>query len=273
MEYSAKPGSRKAKTLPLERVLSKLGAASRTEAARLIAAGRVTVNGRVHRDPSFPCAMGRDRITLDGVPLHGTERIYVAFHKPRGCVTTRADEKGRPTVYDHLPPDLKAMPVGRLDMASEGLLLFSNDTRWAQRIQDPATHLPKVYHVQTDRHLRPEELAAIAAGPVLDGVACLPVGIRVLRAGEKTQWLEITLTEGRNRQIRRMLALFGIEVRRLVRVAIGPLALGGLRAGQWRHLTAEERETLETAIRNTRRGAGKGGPSRACGTPARAGED
>ena len=226
----------------LARVISKLGLASRTQAAAWIAAGRVALNGRIARDPETPVDMVRDRLTLDGAPLAATERVYLMLNKPRGYVTTAADERGRDTVYALLAdaglPWLA--PVGRLDQASEGLLLFSNDSAWANAITAPESHLDKTYHVQIDRLPDAALLAALHAGVVADGEHLALKAVRVLRRGEKNAWLEIVLDEGRNRQIRRVLAAFGIGVQRLVRVAIGPLVLGELAKGQSRRLDAAE---------------------------------
>lgn len=223
-------------------MLSKLGVASRTQAAAWIAQGRVAVNGRIVRDAESPTDIARDRIALDGVEITASESIYLMLNKPRGLVTTAADERGRDTVYALLEgaglPWLA--PVGRLDKASEGLLLFTNDTQWAAAIAAPRTHLDKTYHVQIDRLPDDALLAAMLAGIDDRGERLALKAARELRRGEKNAWLEIVLDEGRNRQIRRVLAAFGIGVLRLVRVAIGPLALGDLPKGRWRKLDATE---------------------------------
>jgi 23S rRNA pseudouridine2605 synthase len=222
--------------------LSKQGVCSRTEAARWISEGRVSVDGRAVRDPEFPVVQGRHRIVVDGQPLADSPRHYLMLNKPRGLVTTAQDERGRETVYrcfdgGGLP---WIAPVGRLDKASEGLLLFTNDPAWAARITDPAQGPDKTYHVQVDR--LPDEglLRAVEQGVVHEGEHLSASTARLLRSGERNAWLEIVLAEGRNRQIRRLLAAFDIEVLRLVRVAVGPLALGELPKGQWRPLTREE---------------------------------
>jgi len=237
----------------LARVISKLGIASRTQAARWIAEGRVTLNGRIARDAEMPVDAARDRILVDGAPVAARERICLMLNKPRGVVTTAADERGRDTVYALLEgaglPWLA--PVGRLDKASEGLLLFTNDSGWAARVSAPETHLDKTYHVQIDRLPDARLLAAMTAG-VADGGERLAVkSARELRRGEKNAWLEIVLDEGRNRQIRRVLAALDVGVARLVRVAIGPLALGALPKGNWRMLTGEEARALDAAPRRT----------------------
>ncbi|MCC4602874.1 pseudouridine synthase [Xanthomonas campestris] len=232
----------------LARVLSKLGVCSRTEAARRIADGRVSVDGRVIRDPEFPIRTDQPAaIAIDGQPLAGPARIYVMLNKPRGVVTTVRDEQGRDTVYRcfdgaGLP---WIAPVGRLDKASEGLLLFSNDPQWAAAVTDPASGPDKTYHVQIDCHPDAGQLEQLQVGvidpdPDGDGGVLRAKQVRLLREGERNAWLEIVLDEGRNRQIRRLLAAVDIGVLRLVRVAIGPLAIGELDKGAWRMLSAAE---------------------------------
>ncbi|APO96720.1 pseudouridine synthase [Xanthomonas vesicatoria] len=239
----------------LARVLSKLGVCSRTEAARWIAEGRVSVDARVIRDPEFPIrADQHEAITVEGKPLAGPARVYLMLNKPRGVVTTVRDEQGRDTVYRcfdgaGLP---WIAPVGRLDKASEGLLLFSNDPRWAAAVTDPATGPDKTYHVQVDCRPGAEQLAQLQAGvidpaPDGDGALLRAKQVRLLREGERNAWLEIVLDEGRNRQIRRLLAAVDIGVLRLVRVAIGPLAMGELGKGAWRMLSAAEVLALTSA--------------------------
>lgn len=234
----------------LARVLSKLGVCSRSQAQALVRAGRVRVNGRVVRDPESPVDSGRDRILLDGGDVAARERIYLALNKPRGYVTTANDERGRQTVYDLLENDVGdarrtwLAPVGRLDKASEGLLLFSNDSAWAARLTDPASHLDKTYHVQIDALADAGLLARLHEGVIDGGEKLALKSVRELRRGEKNSWLEIVLDEGRNRQIRRVLAAFGIGVLRLVRVAIGPVELGELAKGRTRALTEAELAVL-----------------------------
>ena len=230
----------------LARVLSKRGLCSRREAAAWILAGRVAVDGRVEHDPEFPIVQGRQQVSVDGRPIDEVSRLYVMLNKPRGLVTTASDERGRETVYRCFDgaglPWLG--PVGRLDKASEGLLLFCNDPQWAARITDPQQGPEKSYHVQVDTIPDAGVLAALVAGVDHEGEHLGARSASVLRVGEKNAWLEIVLDEGRNRQIRRLLAAFDITVLRLVRVAIGPLALGMLGKGEWRALTPEEVATL-----------------------------
>lgn len=205
-------------------------------------AGRVSVEGQIIRDPEFPVRQGKQRIQVDGQPISAVERVYLLLNKPRGLVTTTTDEQGRDTVYRcFADADLPWLaPVGRLDKASEGLLLFSNDPAWAAAITDPDSGPDKTYHVQIDRLPDESLLLALRAG-VQDGAEFLRAKqVQCLRSGEKNAWLSITLDEGRNRQIRRLLAAFDIAVLRLVRVAIGELQLGELGKGQWRPLTPAE---------------------------------
>ncbi len=207
------------------------------------------LNGRVVTDPETPAVGGRDRITIDGAALQSTQRVYLAVNKPRGMVTTASDERGRDTVYRLLDgADLPWLgPVGRLDMASEGLLLFTNDSGWAAALTAPESHLAKTYHVQVDCIPDAAMLAALAAGIEERGEWLSVRSVELLRSGEKQAWLAIVLDEGRNRHIRRLLAAHDIAVRRLVRVAIGGLGLGELGKGQWRHLAAHEVAALTVA--------------------------
>lgn len=231
----------------LARVLSKAGVCSRTEAAKWIAAGRVAVDGRVVLDPEHPIVRGRQRVAVDGREIDDAPRLYLMLNKPRGFVTTASDERDRDTVYRCLDgaglPWLA--PVGRLDKASEGLLLFCNDPEWAARVTDPAQGPDKTYHVQVDTIPDSAQLAALLGGVPDEGGGLLRAkSATVLRAGDKNAWLEIVLDEGRNRQIRRLLAALDIGVLRLLRVAVGDLALGDLPKGQWRMLTPAERQAL-----------------------------
>jgi len=232
-------------TLPrhgIARVLSKLGLGSRTQAARWVRDGRVRVNGRIVRDPEFPVRQGQDLVLLDDRTPTASERLYIMLNKPRGLVTTARDERGRDTVYRCL--DGAGLPwlaaVGRLDKASEGLLLFTNDPPWAARITDPQSGPAKTYHVQIDRLPDDALLSAIVNGRWLDGEHLTAKSATCLRAGEKNGWIEIILEEGRNRQIRRLLTAVDVAVLRLIRVAVGALPLGDLAKGQWRNLTAAE---------------------------------
>lgn len=233
----------------LPRALSKLGFCSRTQAEALIADGRVRVDGRTVRNPAARIDPARARISVDGVTVTGDGRVYLMLNKPRGLVTTRDDPQERATVYDCLTGlDLPfIVPVGRLDKASEGLLLMTNDTRWAQRLLDPASNVSKTYHVQIDRRPEPHMLDKLKAGMMLDGERLSARGVRIIREGRRNVWLEVVLTEGRNRQIRRLLDAIGAEVLRLVRVNVGGLALGDLPKGAVRTLTSAEKAMLDVA--------------------------
>ncbi len=252
MAERAKPGRAEGPRparVSLARALSKLGFASRSRAVALVRSGRVAVNGRPETDPDRRVDPARDCLSVDGEPVKAAARLYLMLNKPRGVVTSAADEQGRATVYDLLPPELPWVgPVGRLDRASEGLLLLTNDSRWGDRITAPASHLEKVYHVRIDRLPDAKLLAALERGVEDGGERLAARSARPLRAGTRNSWLEVVLDEGRNRQIRRMLAGLDVEVLRLVRVAIGPLALGDLPRGQYRALTAAEKHALDEAI-------------------------
>ncbi len=234
----------------LTRALSKLGYCSRSNALVLIHAGRVRLNGAVRRDPETPVNLGKDQIEVDRQPVATAAKVYFMLNKPRGVMTTASDEKGRQTVYAFLGPDLPwVVPVGRLDRASEGLLLLTNDSEWAARVLAPATHLNKTYHVQIGRVADAELLESVARGIKTDeGDLLRARNVRMLRSGKRNSWLEIVLDEGRNRHIRRMLEALGVEVLRLVRVAIGPLPLGQLPKGGVRRLTGEEKQALDLAM-------------------------
>jgi 23S rRNA pseudouridine2605 synthase len=242
-------GDGQSRQVGLARVLSKLGFCSRSGAAVLIREGRVTVNGRVRRDPESPIHEGRDRIEVDGRPIERQERVYLMVNKPRGVVTTASDEKGRKTVYALLPEGLGWIaPVGRLDKASEGLLLFSNDPEWAARIQAPERHIDKTYHVQIGTVAGDALLRQLRSGVKSQGELLRVKRASILRSGEKNCWVEMVLDEGRNRQIRRMLEGLGVEVLRLVRVSIGPLQLGQLAKGSVRPLSMQEKKLLDQVV-------------------------
>jgi 23S rRNA pseudouridine2605 synthase len=238
----------------LARALSKLGYCSRSQAAKLIRAGRVRLNGAICHDAETPVRMGRDRIEVDRKAVAAESKIYLMLNKPRGVVTTASDEKGWQTIYSLLGEKLPWVgPVGRLDKASEGLLLLTNDSEWAARISDPGSHLDKTYHVQAGVLATGILTTALLNGVRAGGELLRAKRARVLRSGEKNAWLEIVLDEGKNRQIRRMFDQHGIDVLRLVRVAIGPLALGELAKGKFRALTSTEKSALDHAIRISRR--------------------
>jgi 23S rRNA pseudouridine2605 synthase len=257
-----KAATKLSRKIGLARAISKLGYCSRSRATEFIHAGRVTLNGRTVRNPETPVLEEEDEIAVDGSPIGREEKIYLMLNKPRGVVTSASDERGRKTVYALLNGEFSetnnpasspwVAPVGRLDKASEGLLLLTNDSEWGARIAAPETHLPKTYHMQIATLADDGLLDALTRG-VRTGNSEVLRGKQVarLRAGQKNCWLEIVLDEGKNRQIRRMMEAMNVEVLRLVRVAIGPLLLGNLAKGAYRALTAEEKLTLDRAMRRT----------------------
>ena len=248
--HSAGSHSSTSKHVGLARALSKLGFCSRSQAFDLIREGKVRLNGSIVKNPESPTRLGKDRIVVEGKPLEAAEKIYLVLNKPRGIVTTAADERGRETVYSLLPSNLQWIaPVGRLDQASEGLLLLTNDSEWAARITDPVSHLDKTYHVQINTVANERLLEAVQRGiEIPKGDVLKAKRAKLIRAGEKNSWIEIVLDEGKNRQIRRMLDALGVEVLRLIRVSIGPLQLGDLPKGAHRPLRAEEKTALDNAL-------------------------
>jgi 23S rRNA pseudouridine2605 synthase len=239
-----------AQRVGLARALSKMGYCSRSEAAALVHAGRVRLNGSLTRNPEAPVRLAKDRVAVDSAVVKAGAKIYLVMNKPRGVVTTAADEKGRDTVYSLLPADTPWVgPVGRLDKASEGMLLLTNDSEWAAHATAPETHLAKIYHVQisvlADAHFVRELEAGFATK---DGEVLRVSRAEILRSGEKNSWLEIVLEEGKNRQIRRMFEARDIAVLRLIRVAIGPLALADLAKGQCRTLAPTEKLAMDLAM-------------------------
>ncbi len=230
----------------LARELSKRGFCSRAEAWRLIQAGRVELNARICRNPEQPVDPLRDRIAVDGRLIAAVSKVYFLFNKPRGLVTTSEDEQGRRTIFDHLQtlglPRLIA--VGRLDKASEGLLLLTSDTAWAASVSDPKNHVVKIYHVQVEGLVDAQLCSALQRG-ILEGPDWLAARrAKILRSGTKTAWLEITLDEGKNRHLRRLFQAFGREVLRLIRVRIGSVELGTTPKGAVRRLLPEEVRSL-----------------------------
>jgi 23S rRNA pseudouridine2605 synthase len=218
----------------------------------MIRAGRVRLKGAVSKNPEAGVRLGKDRIEVDGAEVKRAEKVYWMLNKPRGLVTTAEDEQGRRTVYAGLPAGLPWMAaVGRLDKASEGLLFFTNDSEWAARITAPESHLDKIYHVQIATVAGESLLSTLLSGVKCEDAEVLRTKRAArIRTGEKNSWIEIVLDEGKNRQIRRMLEACGVEVLRLVRVAIGPVELGQLGKGTARELTAKEKEQLDRAVRD-----------------------
>ena len=246
-------GTRPIKTL--ERVISKAGLGSRTEARRWIGMGRVKVNGRPVQTPDHWVDPERDRVTLDGKPVEARRRIYLVLNKPKGYITSYGDPEGRPTVYD-LIADLGefVVPVGRLDQDSSGLLLMTNDTAFTEFIANPEHEVPKTYLVKAATLLSEDQLERLRHGVELDDGPTKPAEVRRIRDSEKHTFLELTIREGRNREVRRMLEAVGSFVLKLVRTAVGPLALGGLEPGRYRKLAPQEVESLLPPRRKLRSG-------------------
>lgn len=247
-DKASKGGKRPLKTL--ERVLSKAGVGSRVEARSWVHAGRVKVNGRVTRNPDHWVDLQRDRVRFDDKPLVARERVYLILYKPTGYLTTYKDPAGRPTVYD-LIADVGSFvsPVGRLDLDTSGLLLMTNDNQLAERVTNPESHVPKTYLVKASTRLTDEQLLQLRDGVELSDGPTRPARVRRVRDSEKYTHLEITLTEGRNRQVRRMIEALGAKVLKLVRVKIGPISIGTLQIGKWRPLTKAELQALRGADR------------------------
>lgn len=243
----------KVRQVGLARALSKLGFCSRSRAAELVKAGRVTLNGRVRRDPEFPVREHSDRIAVDDRQVASGPKTYLMLNKPRGSITTASDEKGRKTVYSHLSKNHAWLaPVGRLDKASEGLLLLTNDSEWGARVVAPETHLDKTYHVRLKGTVDAAVLREMEQGiQTKEGDFLKAKAAHVVRGGERRTWVEVVLDEGKNRHIRRMFEHLGLEVLRLVRIAIGPLTLGELRKGESRPLTSNEKRAMDQAMRLT----------------------
>jgi pseudouridine synthase len=232
----------------LDRVLSKAGVGSRVEAARWVRAGRVQVNGRPVRDPDHWVDMERDRVRLDGKPLQARQRIYLLLYKPAGYLTTYRDSEGRPTVYD-LIADVGTFlsPVGRLDLDTSGLLLMTNDNQFAERVTNPDSHVPKTYLVKASARLTDDQLQQLRDGIELSDGPTRSAQVARVRDSAKYTHFEITLTEGRNRQVRRMVEALDAKVLKLVRVKIGKIRIGTLPIGKWRMLTDAEVRALRTA--------------------------
>ncbi len=236
-------GERPIKTL--ERVISKAGIGSRTEARRWIGMGRVKVNGRLVQTPDHWVDLERDVVTLDDKPVKARRRIYLALYKPKGYITSYGDPEGRPTVYDLISALGEfVVPVGRLDQDSSGLLLMTNDTGFAELIMNPENEVAKTYLVKAASVLTDEHLAMLRRGVELDDGPTKPAEVRRLRDSEKRTFLELTIREGRYREVRRMLEAVGSRALKLVRTAVGPLTLAGLEIGRYRELTPEEVTSL-----------------------------
>lgn len=237
------PGKRRLKTL--ERVFSKAGAGSRSDARSWIHAGKVRVNGKVIENPDHWVDLDSDRVTFEGKPLRSVRKRYILLYKPTGYITSYGDPENRPTVYD-LTKDagIWLAPVGRLDMDTSGLLLMTNDTDFAERITNPAHEIAKTYQLKASTLLSDETLERLRNGVQLSDGPTRPALVKRLRDSAKYTHIELTIGEGRNRQVRRMLEAVDSKVLKLVRVAIGPIRIADLPIGKWRHLTPEERHML-----------------------------
>jgi pseudouridine synthase len=234
----------------LDRVLSNAGLGSRTDARKWIGAGRVAVNGKVIGTPDHWVDLERDRVTLDGKPVGRADKIYVLLYKPTGYLTTYRDPEGRPTVYDLLHDvDSWIAPVGRLDLETSGLLLLTNDNAFADLIMSPEYKVPKTYLVKTSSLLGPEALEQLRRGVQLSDGPTQPSIVTHVRDSASSTFIEITIAEGRNRQVRRMIEAVGSRVRKLVRIAIGPLRIGTLEIGKWRYLSNSELQALRKSAR------------------------
>lgn len=229
----------------LERVLSKAGLGSRTEARSWIGAGRVRVNGRATQNPDQWIDLDRDHVLFDGKPLENAEKLYLLLYKPKGYITSYKDPDGRPTVYDLLEGlDTWVFPVGRLDLDSSGLLVMTNDSGFAELLTNPHYKVAKTYQVKCSTRVTNEQIDKLRTGVELDDGPTRPAEVIRLRDSEKYSHLEIRITEGRNRQVRRMVEAIESKVLKLVRVAIGPVRIGTLEVGKWRELTNPERRSL-----------------------------
>jgi 23S rRNA pseudouridine2605 synthase len=243
------------KTKTLERVLSKAGIGSRTQARSWIHAGRVRVNGRVVENPDLWIDFKRDRVLFDEKPLRPQERAYILLYKPAGYITTFKDPEGRPTVYDLIATvDAFVSPVGRLDLDTSGLLILTNDTQFAEKLTNPDHKIPKSYLVKCADLLADDALDRLQRGVELSDGPTRPAEVRRVRDSGKYSHIEITIMEGRNRQVRRMVEAVGSKVLKLVRTGIGPIRIGDLKIGPWRPLEVREIAALSGASSQPRPG-------------------
>jgi len=225
----------------LERAISKLGIASRSQARKLIIEGKVRVNGTIRLDTFYPVIPEAVRIDIEDMPTTRAAQRTLILYKPRGCVTTASDEKGRPTVFSLIKnPDNHLVAVGRLDWATSGLLILTNDTRLAAQLTDPANAIPRTYLVSVRGEITEAELDVLRRGITDEGDFLRPEGIVLRKASGKESHLIVTLIEGKNREIRRLFDFVKHEVTRLKRVNFGGLSLGDLQPGQYRELNADE---------------------------------
>ena len=237
------PGTRRLKTL--ERVISKAGIGSRTDARSWIGAGQVQVNRQTVRNPDHWVDLDKDRITLNGKALRAVEKVYILLYKPKGYLTTWRDPEGRPTVYQLLnDAGTWLSPVGRLDLDTSGLLVLTNDNDFAERLTNPDHKVPKTYQIKAATLLTEAQLDQLRSGVELSDGPTRPAQVTRLRDSGRHTFLEMTITEGRNRQVRRMLEAVESKVTKLVRIAIGPIRIGELPIGKWRRLTPDEVRSL-----------------------------
>jgi 23S rRNA pseudouridine2605 synthase len=233
----------------LDRVLSKAGIASRTTARDWIQQGRVKVNGRIVRCPDQWVESRKDVVHLDGLKVREEKKIYVAFNKPTGVITSFGDNKGRPTVYDYLKElERWVFPVGRLDMDTSGLLLLTNDTRYGEALLQPGSKVPKTYYGKVSGEMAGDEYFQLAYGlDIGRGEVTGRALVREIRANARYTWFELSITEGKNRQVRRMFEAIGRPVLKLVRIRIGALGLDDLPIGHFRILSPKQsRQALES---------------------------
>lgn len=231
----------------LQKIIAAAGITSRRAAEEMILDGRVSVNGVVVTELGTKADLASDRITVDGVLLRPTEKLYyVLLHKPAGYVTSLKDPQGRQLVTE-LVQDVGArlFPVGRLDYNSEGLLLMTNDGEWANRLMHPRHQVDKEYHVRVRGKVDPQQIRRLVEGVELEDGHASGASVRLLKADQSNDWLSITIREGRNRQVRRMCSAVGLSVVRLRRIRYGNLTLGGLKPGEYRLLTTEEAQSLD----------------------------
>lgn len=233
--------------ITLDRLLSRYGAASRSRARDAIRTGRVRVNGRVTRDPECWIRLGEDQVQLDGQRLRPERKVYLLFYKPKGVIVSHGDPAGRKTVYDYLGEEAGrwVSPVGRLDKDTSGLILATNDTAFAHFITNPESGVPKTYLVKVSGLMDEEAIARLSAGVEMKrGDRAQPLSVRRVEDRGKYTWLEVVLTEGKNREVRRMIESVGFKVLKLVRTAIGALTLAGLEVGRFRPLAPGEIDAL-----------------------------
>ncbi|MFI5304188.1 MAG: pseudouridine synthase [Nitrospiria bacterium] len=235
-------GSRLKEKKSLSRALSKMGITSRAVASQLILSGKVKLGNKVILDPEYQVSLPVLNLQINDKPIHTAKKVYFIMHKPKGVITSRDDEKGRKTIYDLLGPELPwIFPVGRLDKESSGILFLTNDTTWGDQISSPIQKVPKTYHVKINKNITDEDIRKIKEGLKLSSdLVYLPAFIEKIRENKKSCWIEIILTEGKNRQIRKMLEHLNYRVENLVRIKIGNSYLGDLKPGELRAISPDD---------------------------------